>query len=103
MNIKEITSDFLFCSYQWFCHFDDDVYVNIPRLHQLLKQYDSHRPYYIGKWHEKNHKVHNLPVRKRLVIVLLSVLNVLHILQLNLIKNTDVRMKKGNYVCYLYI
>ncbi|XP_065905031.1 beta-1,3-N-acetylglucosaminyltransferase radical fringe-like [Dysidea avara] len=63
--------------YKWFCHFDDDIYVNMPRLNQLLRQYDPDQPYYFGKWHEKNHNCPYLP--------------------LNLIGKTDVRMKKGNY------
>ncbi|XP_065890669.1 beta-1,3-N-acetylglucosaminyltransferase lunatic fringe-like [Dysidea avara] len=36
--------------YQWYCHFDDDMYVNIPALGKLLEQYDPHQPYYIGRW-----------------------------------------------------
>ena len=40
----------VFHSYQWFCHLDDDMYVNILQLSQLLQQYDSHKPYYVGKW-----------------------------------------------------
>ena len=36
--------------YQWFCHFDDDMYVNVPALGRLLRQYDPHKPYYIGRW-----------------------------------------------------
>jgi len=36
--------------YQWFCHFDDDVYVNIKQLSNLLQQYDYNKPYYIGRW-----------------------------------------------------
>ena len=40
-----------FCfRYQWYCHFDDDMYVNIPALGKLLEQYDPHQPYYIGRW-----------------------------------------------------
>ena len=38
------------CSYQWFCHCDDDMYINIPQLSQYLLQHDPHKPYYIGKW-----------------------------------------------------
>ena len=38
-----------FCSYQWYCHSDDDVYVNVPLLSQLLQQYDAHKPYYFGR------------------------------------------------------
>ena len=36
--------------YQWFCHVDDDVQVNILELSQYLQQYDAHKPYYVGKW-----------------------------------------------------
>jgi len=37
--------------YQWFCHFDDDdVYVNIKQLSNLLQKYDYNKPYYIGRW-----------------------------------------------------
>ncbi|XP_065900965.1 beta-1,3-N-acetylglucosaminyltransferase radical fringe-like isoform X2 [Dysidea avara] len=37
--------------YQWFCHFDDDAYLNVPQLGQLLQKYDPHQPHYIGsKW-----------------------------------------------------
>ena len=46
----------VFHSYQWFCHFDDDIYVNILQLSQLLKQYDSRKPYYIGKWPVKRRR-----------------------------------------------
>ena len=41
---------FEFDRYQWFCHSDDDVYVNVPKLSHLLQQYDPHKPHYIGKW-----------------------------------------------------
>ena len=37
-------------SYQWYCHIDDDIYVNIPQLSQLLQQYNPEKPYYIGNW-----------------------------------------------------
>ena len=36
--------------YQWFCHFDDDVYVNVKQLSNLLQKYDYNKPYYIGRW-----------------------------------------------------
>lgn len=35
--------------HKWFCHFDDDNYVNINRLVELLSQYDSHDDWYLGK------------------------------------------------------
>jgi len=34
---------------EWYCHFDDDVYVNVKELSKLLSQYNSSKPYYIGK------------------------------------------------------
>lgn len=36
-------------TYQWFCHFDDDQYVNIKKLEEYLSQFDFTKPYYIGK------------------------------------------------------
>lgn len=34
---------------KWWCHFDDDNYVNIPKLVQLLNQYDPLLDWYLGK------------------------------------------------------
>lgn len=39
---------FLFI-YRWFCHFDDDNYVNIPRLVRLLDDYSPTVDWYLGK------------------------------------------------------
>jgi fringe protein len=33
----------------WFCHFDDDNYVNIPALLNMLGKYDSRDYWYLGK------------------------------------------------------
>ena len=41
---------FVFDSYQWYCHTDDDMYINVPKLSHLLQQYDPHKPYHVGKW-----------------------------------------------------
>jgi fringe protein len=35
--------------YNWFCHFDDDQYVNVNNLKEYLSTFDSNRPYYIGR------------------------------------------------------
>ena len=35
--------------YQWFCHFDDDQYVNTNNLNEYLSTYDHTKEYYIGK------------------------------------------------------
>lgn len=34
---------------RWFCHVDDDNYVNVPALVKLLRTYDHTQPWYIGK------------------------------------------------------
>ncbi|XP_031624606.1 fringe glycosyltransferase-like [Contarinia nasturtii] len=34
---------------KWFCHFDDDNYVNIAQLQLLLSEYDSSSLWYLGK------------------------------------------------------
>ena len=34
---------------RWFCHFDDDQYVNVKILYKTLLQYDSNKDYYLGK------------------------------------------------------
>lgn len=39
---------FLF-SFRWFCHFDDDNYVNIPKLVELLDNYRPTMDWYLGK------------------------------------------------------
>lgn len=36
-------------NFRWFCHFDDDNYVNIHRLQQFLSDYDASLDWYIGK------------------------------------------------------
>lgn len=38
---------FVFC--RWFCHFDDDNYVNVPRLVSLLNEYSPTMEWYLGK------------------------------------------------------
>jgi hypothetical protein len=35
--------------YDWFCHFDDDQYVNTHNLEKYLSTLDFNRPYYIGR------------------------------------------------------
>ena len=34
---------------QWWCHFDDDNFVNVAALGQMLGTYDSDKPWYLGK------------------------------------------------------
>ncbi|CAF3095562.1 unnamed protein product [Rotaria socialis] len=35
--------------YDWFCHFDDDQYVNVNKLKEYLSTLDSNQPYYVGR------------------------------------------------------
>ena len=36
--------------YRWFCHFDDDEYLNTGALSKHLKSYNFSSDYYIGHW-----------------------------------------------------
>lgn len=38
-----------YCVYRWFCHFDDDNYVNVPRLLEILSNYNPKKDWYLGK------------------------------------------------------
>ncbi|XP_030241462.1 fringe glycosyltransferase [Drosophila navojoa] len=40
---------FLESGKKWFCHFDDDNYVNVPRLVKLLDEYSPTVDWYLGK------------------------------------------------------
>lgn len=40
---------FLDSNKKWMCHFDDDNYVNVPRLVKLLQDYDPREDWYLGK------------------------------------------------------
>ncbi|XP_076332187.1 fringe glycosyltransferase-like isoform X2 [Tachypleus tridentatus] len=40
---------FLESQKKWFCHFDDDNYVNVPRLVKLLQLYNPQEDWYLGK------------------------------------------------------
>ncbi len=35
--------------FRWFCHFDDDNYVNVPQLVRMLQKYDWTDDWYLGK------------------------------------------------------
>ena len=39
----------IYFHFRWFCHFDDDNYVNVPALVRKLKQYDHNKDWYLGK------------------------------------------------------
>ncbi|XP_014676610.1 PREDICTED: fringe glycosyltransferase-like, partial [Priapulus caudatus] len=40
---------FLNTSKKWFCHFDDDNYVNVPQLVKFLSKKSWNKDYYFGK------------------------------------------------------
>ncbi|XP_064637873.1 fringe glycosyltransferase-like [Lineus longissimus] len=40
---------FIRSSKRWFCHVDDDTYLNVPRLVQVLQDYNHTKAWYIGK------------------------------------------------------
>ncbi|XP_076331891.1 fringe glycosyltransferase-like [Tachypleus tridentatus] len=40
---------FLESQKKWFCHFDDDNYVNLPKLKKLLQKYNPLEDWYLGK------------------------------------------------------
>lgn len=40
---------FLESNKRWFCHFDDDNYVNIPQLVKMLQKYNPTEDWYLGK------------------------------------------------------
>ncbi|XP_034934809.1 fringe glycosyltransferase isoform X2 [Chelonus insularis] len=40
---------FLDSGKKWFCHFDDDNYVNVPRLIKLLNNYNPRDDWYLGR------------------------------------------------------
>lgn len=44
-----ITLHFAVACFRWFCHFDDDNYVNVPRLLKLLDNYNPREDWYLGR------------------------------------------------------
>lgn len=47
-----ISTPFKKCAFfrcRWFCHFDDDNYVNVPRLVEKLSEFDHRQDWYLGK------------------------------------------------------
>ncbi|KAJ8722877.1 hypothetical protein PYW07_004057 [Mythimna separata] len=40
---------FLDSGKKWFCHFDDDNYVNVPRLVTILQKYNHQQDWYLGR------------------------------------------------------
>lgn len=48
-KMEQEFSHFLRSHKQWWCHFDDDNYVNVVALARLLERYDPSQPWYLGK------------------------------------------------------
>ena len=64
MNRENPTEDYLCFVYpinSWFCHFDDDIYVNVQNLLALLKKYKHKENVYLGHY---SRKWKRLPVSK---------------------------------------
>ena len=54
VRIKDIALNVVFVfffplSARWFCHFDDDNYVNVPALVNTLKNFNPEDDVYLGK------------------------------------------------------
>ena len=49
MNVLLDKLQFNCLIFRWFCHFDDDNYVNVPALVRKLKQFDHNKDWYLGK------------------------------------------------------
>nr|XP_054762508.1 beta-1,3-N-acetylglucosaminyltransferase lunatic fringe-like [Lytechinus pictus] len=48
-KLSIIISMFHETSKRWLCHVDDDNYLNVPNLVNLLRQYDHNQDHYIGR------------------------------------------------------
>ena len=49
--------------FRWFCHFDDDIYVNVPALVAILGKYNpTEERWYLGRWSvNRKEKIEVLP------------------------------------------
>lgn len=43
------TNDYILLPIRWFCHFDDDNYVNVPALVKTLQTFNPSEDVYLGK------------------------------------------------------
>jgi hypothetical protein len=41
--------EFLRKQQSWFCHLDDDNYLNVKRLYEVLKDYNPNEDWYLGR------------------------------------------------------
>ena len=49
MYTEKLSDDNIFSDCRWFCHFDDDQYVNVPRLVGKLGEFPAGEAWYLGK------------------------------------------------------
>ena len=49
VTILQEFEHFLRSHKQWWCHFDDDNYVNVAALLDTLDKYEADEPWYLGK------------------------------------------------------
>ena len=58
---------------RWFCHVDDDTYVNVPELKKTLIALYNHKPQYAGHYPRYNihRKKAGVPVSNILYIILI--------------------------------
>ena len=53
-------------TYNWFCHFDDDVYVNTVALQKLLSSHNQYGYWYLGRWSVNRNT--RLPIPKQALV-----------------------------------
>ena len=59
-----LTAVIIFCGcFRWFCHFDDDIYVNMAALVATLGKYNpTEEQWYLGRWSvNRKEKIEVLP------------------------------------------
>eukprot|EP00731_Ephydatia_muelleri_P007076 Em0003g1324a len=44
--------------YNWYCHFDDDIYVNAAALIEMTRKFDHNKDQYLGKWKRLSQQVY---------------------------------------------
>ena len=47
-KVQQKSQDYI-STFRWYCHFDDDVYVNVPVLMRTLREHKDKQ--YLGHWH----------------------------------------------------
>ena len=66
-TVHGIITTLSLCLFRWYCHFDDDMYVNSPELQDLLSGYPFEGKHYLGRWSvsgKKRLKVGHHRIRK---------------------------------------